>query len=193
MWFNGCGTLASLRRYRKTLASLRRHGRTRFFPGSFDAQKQQFCRPSDSSTSTKLDTVPEQSQAVLNEYIVNVEQGIPKFDIQSQDLCAECKEPMQLYQAFSVLICPKCGQCKEFLDATASLLAYSDDYDYCSFSYKRINHFSEWLASIQAKENLEVPDAILQTIVQELRKDRITNNDEVTVHKVREILKKQKL
>lgn len=161
-------------------------------PYIHEYQKQQFCRPVDGST-TQLGSAPEKSNAVVNEYCVNIEGGVPKFEIQSQDTCPQCREPMQLYQAFSVLICPSCGQCKDFLDATASLLAYSDDYDYCSFSYKRINHFSEWLASIQAKENLEVPESVLSTIMQHLHDLRITNSDDVTVHKVREILKKLKL
>lgn len=161
-------------------------------PYIHEFQKQQFCRPPDNS-SLQPRGMSEESSAVINEYNVNIEGGVPKFDIQCQDMCQSCKEPLQLYQAFSVLICPACGQCKDFLDATASLLAYSDDYQHCSFSYKRINHFSEWLASIQAKENLDVPESVLSMIMQQLHDMRITNNEDVTVHKVREILKTLKL
>ena len=164
-------------------------------PYIHEFQRQQFCRPQDGAAAPtcRLTAAPEQSNAVLNEYIVNIEGGVPKYDIQGQDVCPDCRESMQLYQAYSVLICPKCGRSKPFLDATASLLAYSDDYDYCSFSYKRINHFSEWLASIQAKETLDVPQSVLNTIMQQLHDQRAQSNEEVTVHKVREILKKLKL
>lgn len=166
-------------------------------PYVHEFQRQQFCRSPEAtvadSASAQLGPSSEHTNAVLNEFLVNVEGAQPKFDVQANDLCPDCKEPMQLYQAFSVLVCPKCSQAHPFLDATASLLAYSDDYDYCSFSYKRINHFSEWLASIQAKENLDVPDEVLQSVMQRLHDERIEKLEEVTVHKVREILKKLKL
>jgi len=159
-------------------------------------QKQQFCRAHDRSNDGEPQTHRVSSNiqnAVLNDYIVNIEGGVPKYDILTQDMCSECKEPMQLYQMYSILVCSRCGLSKPFLDATASLLAYSDDYDYCSFSYKRINHFSEWLASIQAKETLDVPQSVLDTIMQQLHNQRIHDLKEVTVHKVRDILKKMKL
>jgi hypothetical protein len=163
-------------------------------PYIHEFQRQQFCRPLAKHQAFPQDTItPEESHAVLNEYMVHMEGEVPNFDIQSHDVCPDCQEAMQLYQMFSVLICPKCGRSKPFLDATASLLAYSDDYDYCSFSYKRINHFSEWLASIQAKETLDVPESVLQTIMQQLHDQRVQSNEEVTVHRVREILKKLKL
>lgn len=162
-------------------------------PYIHEFQRQQFCRPYEQNGFPKNSNIQEQSNVVLNEYMVNVEGAVPKFEIQTQDLCPDCRQPMQLYQTFSVLICPMCGRSRQFLDATASLLAYSDDYDYCSFSYKRINHFSEWLASIQAKETLEIPQHILDSIMQQLYDQRVQKNEEITVHKVRDILKKMKL
>jgi hypothetical protein len=159
-------------------------------PYIFEYQRQQFCRP---QTSGELQGPVHSCNRVLDQYLVNVEGAVPNFDIQSQDLCPECKGAMQLYQTYSLLICKHCGRSKPFLDATASLLSFSDEYDYCSFSYKRVNHFTEWLASIQAKETLEVPDAVLTTIMTELYNQRIQNTDAVTVHKIRDILKKLKL
>ena len=157
-------------------------------------QRQQFCRPAESERdANSLGPGQSAAAAVAAEFAVNVEGALPKYDIQGQDFCSNCREPMQLYQAYALMICPRCGSSKQFLDATASLLAYSDDYDYCSFSYKRINHFSEWLASIQAKETLDIPQSVLDTVMQRLADERITNMEDVTVHKVREILKKMKL
>ena len=158
-------------------------------PYIYEYQKQQFCRP----VTGDLGSAPEQSNTVLEEYSVDIEGAMAKFQLQASETCPECREVMHLYQPLSVLICSKCGRSKPFLDATASLLAYSDDYEYCSFSYKRINHFSEWLASIQAKETLDIPQSVLDTIMQHLQDQRVQSNSEVTVHKVRDILKKLKL
>ena len=161
-------------------------------PYLHEFQRQQFCRPANAGADAANQS-PINTSLVMAEYMINVEGDLPKFDIQGQDACEGCQEAMQLYQAYALLICPRCGRSKEYLDATASLLAYSDDYDYCSFSYKRINHFSEWLASIQAKETLDIPQHIMDMVMERLTDERLTDMQNVTVHKVREILKKLKL
>jgi len=154
-------------------------------------QKQQFCRTVDNNDD--VFAVASKESKVLDDFLTNMEGHVPKFQIQNSDLCAACAEQMQLQQTLSMLICPKCGAAKPFLDATASLLAYSDDFDFSSFSYKRINHFGEWLSALQAKESIEIPDAVYQSIMARLYDERVQNTDDITVHKVRDILKKLKL
>lgn len=154
-------------------------------------QKQQFCRTVNDADD--LFAVASKESKVLDDFLTNMEGQVPKFQIQNSDLCATCAEQMQLQQTLSMLICPKCGAAKPFLDATASLLAYSDDFDFSSFSYKRINHFGEWLSALQAKESVEIPDAVYQAIMTRLYDERVQDVEEITVHKVREVLKKLKL
>ena len=154
-------------------------------------QKQQFCR-----TVTDADevfAVASKESKVLEDFLTNVEGQVPKFHIQNSDLCLSCSEQMQLQQTLSMLICPKCGAAKPFLDATASLLAYSDDFDFSSFSYKRINHFGEWLSALQAKESVEISAEVLEAIMQRLYDERVQDVEDITVQKVREVLKKLKL
>jgi len=154
-------------------------------------QKQQFCRTVD--TNDDVFAVASKESKVLDDFLTNMEGQVPKFQIQNSDLCGVCSEQMQLQQTLSMLICPKCGAAKPFLDATASLLAYSDDFDFSSFSYKRINHFGEWLSALQAKETLVIPEGIYESIMTRLYDERVQNVEEITVHKVRDILKKLKL
>lgn len=61
------------------------------------------------------------------------------------------------------------------------------------FSYKRINHFSEWLNQIQGKETTDIPEEVFNKIMLELNKQRIYNLASVTPLKIREILKKHKI
>ena len=61
------------------------------------------------------------------------------------------------------------------------------------FSYKRINHFSEWLNQIQGKETTDIPEEVFNKIMLELNKQRIYNLATVTPLKIREILKKHKI
>ena len=151
-------------------------------------QRQQFCRNladeavAQSSTDAK----------VVEDFLANVEGIAPKFSIQNSDVCTQCHEPLQLHQALSMLVCGKCGVARPFLDANASLLAYSDDIDFSSFSYKRINHFTEWLRAVQGAESVEVPEDVFHQIMQRLYDERVSP-DAVTIHTVREVLKRLKL
>ncbi len=58
------------------------------------------------------------------------------------------------------------------------------------YAYKRVNHFNEWLSQIQGKESTVIDDADLDSILNELKKQKITNMMDVTNKKIREILKK---
>jgi len=154
-------------------------------------QKQQFCKTVESNDD--IFAVVSKESKVLEDFMTNIEGKPPKFQIQNSDICSTCSEQLQLQQTLSMLICPKCGTSKPFLDATASLLAYSDDFDFSSFSYKRINHFGEWLSALQARESIEIQESVLESIMQRLYDERVQSTDEITIHKVREVLKRLKL
>lgn len=153
-------------------------------------QRQQFCRKAESGDDL-FSTAPKESN-VLEDYVKNMEGQVPKFQIQQSDLCGTCSEQMQLQQSLSTLICPKCGSAKPFLDATASLLAYSDDFDWSNFSYKRISHFGQCLESLQARESCEIPQSVLDAVMERLYDERVQLEEDITVHKVRDVLKKLK-
>ena len=93
----------------------------------------------------------------------------------------------------AIIACPSCGYAVTYLDATMSSMSYSDDVEFSSFSYKRINHFNDWLQQVQAKENFEITDEHMQNIMEELYKQRITSVGQITQKKVREVLKTLKL
>ena len=58
------------------------------------------------------------------------------------------------------------------------------------FCYKRINHFNEWLASLQGRENTDIPAEIVEQVRQEFVKARLNDPDEITQIRTRQILKK---
>lgn len=161
-------------------------------------QKQQFCRPvpgTDEGAAPQSDAAAHKEPLLAaEEYAVAIEGAAPRYDIETRDMCRVCGEPAQLNTTLSILVCVKCGATQPFLDATAALLAYSDDgYDYASFSYKRINHFVEWMASMQAKEATDIPQSVIDAVMQRLYEERVTCAKEVTGHKVRAVLKALRL
>lgn len=61
------------------------------------------------------------------------------------------------------------------------------------FSYKRINHYQEWLNQIQGKETTDIPEDIFDKILLELKIQRITDKKDITRQKIKDILKKLKI
>lgn len=61
------------------------------------------------------------------------------------------------------------------------------------FSYKRINHYQEWLNQIQGKETTDIPEEVFDKILLELKIQRITEKKEITRQKIKDILKKLKI
>jgi hypothetical protein len=131
---------------------------------------------------------------ILNKFAVNFENEPIKSHVDSNDMCKLCKVNMKLHAVLAVLVCQKCGETREYLEATSSMLSYdSDNFDFSSFSYRRVGHLSEWLTSLQAKEATEIPLEILEDVMGRLRAERVCDISEITVHRVREVLKKLKL
>lgn len=60
------------------------------------------------------------------------------------------------------------------------------------FAYKRINHFNEWLDQVQGKETTDIPDEVYDSILLEIKKQKLTNMAKLTKKRVKEILKKLK-
>ena len=164
-------------------------------------QRQNFCRPrgeaggaAANSSATADFAAAAGNTTVLDEYAMALEDAPPKYEIDTKDSCKNCGNALQLHTALSMLVCTKCGCTQPYLDATAALLAFTDDsYDYTSFSYKRINHFSEWIAAMQAKESTDIPDAVIEAVMERLVDERVDKIKDITVHKVRDVLKKLKL
>lgn len=111
-------------------------------------------------------------------------------------ICADCNIPKLMDSVESCIICPNCGKNDIIFDATPQGLSYdqeiNSEVNIC-FSYKRINHFNEWLAQFQAKEATEIPQDIINLLINEFKKIRITNNKDITLTQVKKFLKKLKL
>lgn len=57
-------------------------------------------------------------------------------------------------------------------------------------AYIRLNHFKEILAQFQAKETTQIPDEVIQAIKDRIKKERITDMNQLNYGKMREILRK---
>ena len=107
--------------------------------------------------------------------------------------CPACDVEMTFYQNESLLGCPRCGF-EEFILIDSEKPSYKDPpREVTYFAYKKINHFNEWLAQFQAKENTDIPQDVIDAVMRELRKERISDPKKVKKDKIRDVLHKLKL
>jgi predicted nucleic acid-binding Zn-ribbon protein len=106
--------------------------------------------------------------------------------------CPTCDIEMTFHQNEALLGCPQCGH-EEFILIDSEKPSYKDPpREITYFAYKKINHFNEWLAQFQAKENTDIPQDIIEAVMKELKKERISDPKKVKKEKIREVLQKLK-
>lgn len=137
------------------------------------------------STQTKTDVVAE--------YLTVVQGEPPRARIERDDTCPRCSVAMVLVPSRALLACQRCGHSSTFLDATSSSISYDDSVEMVTFSYKRGNHFQDWLNNVQGLEAYDVPQDIIDSVMHELYRQRVTDVDQITTRRVRDVLKSLKL
>jgi len=107
--------------------------------------------------------------------------------------CPACEVEMTFYQNEAKLGCPECGH-EEFILVDSEKPSYKDPpREITYFAYKKINHFNEWLAQFQAKENTDIPQDVIDAVLGEIKKERIRDPKRVKKEKIHQILQKLKL
>jgi len=100
---------------------------------------------------------------------------------------------MILNQSEGNILCTKCGYL-ELVVIDSDKPSYKDPPPEATyFAYKRINHFNELLAQIQAKESTDIPNIVFTSIISEIKKERITDLSKLSNEKIRSYLKKLNL
>lgn len=162
-------------------------------------------------TATGIDnfvTVQHQSNKnhVYQNYLIEVEknleaaQAMPAHGMRANEdvmTCATCDKPYVFNQRESELVCLACGSTKTHMEMSEHNITYDQESQQNSivsyFAYKRLNHFTEWLNSLQAKENTEIPEEVLEAVRAEFKKERASKRGDIKPSKVRAFLKKLKL
>ena len=109
------------------------------------------------------------------------------------NVCANCKTELSHIHAEGVVECKTCGVLQNIINDTDRASYKDPPKESCYYSYRRSNHFNEWIAQFQGKETTQIPRTVLVQVVNEIKKERIHNLNELSTQKVRSILKKLKL
>jgi ribosomal protein S27AE len=134
----------------------------------------------------------DNTSTLVAEYLTQVHGQPPRFVIDHNDTCSRCGCALVLLASKSLLACQRCGHSLVYLDATVSSTSYGDEVEFASFSYKRLNHFNEWLQQVQAKESFDVDAATVRRVMAELHRQRL-QPAQISQRRVREVLKTLRL
>ncbi len=140
---------------------------------------------------TKLQTSLA-SHNIVQKYLANIDDMF--LDVQtfsfSTDRCEICqKGEMIPIEDEGILICNACSRSIPYLTENEKPSYKEPPKEVCFYAYKRINHFKEILAQFQGKETTQIPPDIIESIKQQIRKERI-DITKITNAKTKEILKK---
>lgn len=127
---------------------------------------------------------------------LNKKENIFLLEIKRQNdllLCDECDNYRILNIKEATAVCTECGNTIDY-QTSETHAEFSEEIEILSpFSYKRINHFREWLNQLQAKESTATSQEVIDLLLIELKKDRITDVNEITQKRIKGYLKKLKL
>lgn len=91
----------------------------------------------------------------------------------------------------SDLVCDSCGLV--IANLVNQELTYREEQEtsekVINYSYKRENHFNEWISQFQAQEMTCIPEEVIEQLRSELKKMKIKKLDDITHTKIRGLLK----
>lgn len=138
-----------------------------------------------------------QRKDIFTDYLADVENmNVERKTEKKADLCPNCKDStVYHFSDTSELVCDTCGLVLATL--ISEELTYREEQEtsekIINYSYKRENHFNEWLSQFQAQETTTIPQEVIDQLRTEFKKIKIKSLEEITHARVRSLLKKLKL
>jgi len=124
----------------------------------------------------------------VNNEIVNIQD----FIIQT-DICKFCNNGEMIPQdEEGILICnnSKCSKFITYVIDGAKPNNKEPPNEVSYTAYIRLNHFKEILSQFQAKESTQIPEFVIESIRNRIKKERISDYSVINYDKMREILRK---
>jgi hypothetical protein len=143
------------------------------------------------------ETVGLKRKDIFIDYLAEVEnQNVARSKDRIVEQCTKCSSSNIVhFHDTSELVCDSCGLVIACL--ISEELTYREEQEtsekVVNYSYKRENHFNEWLSQFQAQEMTTIPDEVMEQLRSELKKIKIKKLDEITHAKIRGLLKKLRL
>ena len=164
---------------------------------------KEYTREAEVTTTTKKVANMEigarkgvQRKDIFKKYLQEVEH---EFEYEKIDVIKEAFSPCKncgkrccrvFDEVLSEEICQECGSTEYVLGDEVGFKEEQELEKNIVYSYKRENHFNEWISQFQAKESTTVPDIVIEKLRSEFKKQKIKELSEITHEKVKSLLKK---
>tara|TARA_B110000503_G_scaffold116469_1_gene175630 strand:+ start:8791 stop:9735 length:945 start_codon:yes stop_codon:yes gene_type:complete len=144
-----------------------------------------------------METVGLARKDIFTDYLIDVEKkNIQRHMEREETNCPNCVDSNIIHvRDVSDLVCEECG-----MVVAAHIneeLTYKEEQEtsekIVNYSYKRENHFNEWLSQFQAQETTTIPVEVMEQLRSELKKIKIKKLEDITHAKIRGLLKKLRL
>jgi hypothetical protein len=128
----------------------------------------------------------------IQTYLANVDENFLDINnfVVATDICKFCnKGEMIAVDYEGIMVCNVCSNSIKYLVENEKPSYKEPPKEVCFYAYKRINHFREILAQFQAKETTQIPDEVIDNILNQIKKERI-DLSHMTNKRTKDILKK---
>tara|TARA_B110000977_G_scaffold101067_1_gene132498 strand:+ start:7583 stop:8698 length:1116 start_codon:yes stop_codon:yes gene_type:complete len=108
--------------------------------------------------------------------------------------CKDCDEKTINDVSSGLTVCYNCGLTENSNISNLPEWNHAETHEYIKpYSYKRTNHFKEWINQIQGREGTIIPNDVINSLIIEIKKERLKDKSLITYAKIKEFLKKLKL
>jgi hypothetical protein len=163
-----------------------------------EEDEQKVFKENTDGVEQKLFQINLQKKVISDEYFTILDPSYRSSNSaydNSLSNCQKCKSVTKLVMEAGFAVCYDCGNAYTGVhQATEPSYKEAQEMDFRSqFTYDKKTHLQEWLRRFQAKEQKDIPQEILDKVLLEAKKERISNLNTLTETKVKGYLKKLNL
>ena len=121
--------------------------------------------------------IAKKNKSIFYKYLSNIDNSFIDTDdyLKQSDICSFCHKGEYIpMDDEGILMCNFCFNNKKFLIENDKPSYKDPPKEICFYAYKKINHFKEILAQFQGKETTLIPDSVIQNLLNQIKKERIS-------------------
>ena len=131
---------------------------------------------------------------LFDEYLYRVNNNTSRLKMnyaKNRKYCSNCNQIKTLDNVRCVYVCKNCGNCQfALIESSKSVYIHDPVIEGNSFSYKRFDHFADWLTKFQNIKKMTVPKKVYQMILSDFEKIRTKDMTKLSKDVLSNILKK---
>ena len=103
--------------------------------------------------------------------------------------CPDCDSKTTNDISSGLTVCFNCGLAEKSNISNLPEWNHAETHEYVKpYSYKRTNHFKEWINQIQGREGTLIPNDVIELLIVEIKKERLRDKSLITYSKIKEFL-----